>query len=259
VVNEQNTISITARHSGQRRQRMVPALVKMTYPWADTVIGNSRGVAQDLVRITGLPDTRIKVLYNPVVTPELHEKLQARPAHPWLLPGQPPVVLAVGRLTAQKDFPTLIRAFAEVRKSRPARLLILGEGPDRGALEELVLEFDLSKDVSLAGFVDNPYPYMARASLFVLSSRWEGLPTVLIEALYCGVPVVATDCPSGPREILAEGKYGALVPMQDVPTLAQTIAQALDGRTPRPSVESWQPYELENIVDQYVQTLLGDD
>ncbi len=260
VVNEQNTISITARHSNQKRQRLVPMLVKMTYPWADCVIGNSQGVADDLRRITGLRNGRIKVLYNPVVTPELREKAAASPGHPWLEPGQPPVVLAVGRLTAQKDFPTLIRAFAEIRKAttQPARLLILGEGPDREVLEELVRELGLEDEVSLPGFVENPYAYMARASVFVLSSRWEGLPTVLIEALYCGVPVVATDCPSGPREILAEGKYGALVPMQDVPALAGAIGRAIEGSTPRPCEASWRPYELENIVDQYVSLLLGD-
>jgi glycosyltransferase involved in cell wall biosynthesis len=258
VVNEQNTISLTARHSRQKRQRVVPRLVKIFYPWADCVIGNSQGVADDLHRITGLPPTRIKVVYNPVVTPELQQKTDACPDHPWLEPGQPPVLLAVGRLTAQKDFPTLIHAFAQIRKTQPARLIILGEGPDRPALEALVRELNLDEAVSFAGFVENPYAYMARAALFILSSRWEGLPTVLIEALFCGVPVIATDCPSGPREILANGKYGALVPMQDVPALAETIRLGLNGNTPQPCKESWQPYELENIVDQYLRILLDD-
>ena len=258
VVNEQNTISLTSQHSLQRRQRLVPQLVKHFYPWADQIIGNSQGVADDLSQVIGLPSRQIQVVYNPVVTPELRERAKVLPNHPWLEPGQPPVLLAVGRLTIQKDFPTLIHAFAQVRRTRPARLLILGEGPERHALEALVKKLKLEQDVSLLGFVENPYAYMARASLFILSSRWEGLPTVLIEALSCGVPVVSTDCPSGPREILAGGQYGALVPVQDAPALAETIGMALKGNTPRPSEESWRPYELETVVDQYVQVLVGN-
>lgn len=257
VVNEQNTISRSARNSARRRQRIVPYLVKRFYPWADTVIGNSQGVADDLRQVTGLPDEQIKILYNPVVTPELREKVQAPLNHPWFEPGQPPVVLAVGRLTKQKDFPTLIRAFAQVHRKRPARLLILGEGPDRSALEALVDQIGLEDDVALPGFVENPYAYMNRASLYVLSSRWEGLPTVLIEALYCGLSIVATDCPSGPREILAEGQYGVLVPVRDEIALAQAIEAGLAGQVPHPPAESWHPYSLEAVVDQYIDLLNG--
>ncbi len=258
AVNEQNTISLTSQHSSQYRQRLVPRLVKHFYPWADHVIGNSQGVAQDLSKITGLPQSQIQIIYNPVVTTELQEKAKASPKHPWLETGQPPVVLAVGRLMMQKDFPTLIQAFADVRRATPARLLILGEGPDRPALETLIRNLNLEKDVSLLGFVENPYAYMSRASLFVLSSRWEGLPTVLIEALYCGVPVISTDCPSGPREILADGQYGRLVPMQDPVSLAEGIKLGLAGRTPLPSKDSWRPYELNTIVEQYIKILIED-
>lgn len=252
AVNEQNTISRSARNSASRRQRMVPHLVKRFYPWADYVIGNSQGVADDLSQVTGLPRERVQILYNPVVTPELREKARAPLNHPWFEVGQRPVVLAVGRLTKQKDFPTLIRAFAQVRQTQPARLLILGEGPDRPALEALVNELGLEDDVALPGFVENPYAYMSRASLYVLSSRWEGLPTVLIEALCCGAPIVATDCPSGPREILADGQHGLLVPVENVTALAQAIAAGLAGKTPRPTAESWRPYALETVVDQYI-------
>jgi glycosyltransferase involved in cell wall biosynthesis len=257
LINEQNTISISARKSVRRRERMVPRLAKRFYPWADHVTGNSRGVADDLSQVTGLPRERIKVLYNPVVTPEVREKARAPLNHPWFEAGQRPVVLAVGRLTKQKDFPTLIRAFAQVRQTQPARLLILGEGPDRSALEALVNQLDLGDDVAMPGFVENPYAYMRRASLYVLPSRWEGLPTVLIEALYCGPPVIATDCPSGPREILADGKHGLLVPVGDVIALTQAIESGLAGRTPHPTDESWHPYSLEVIVDQYTKLLLN--
>jgi glycosyltransferase involved in cell wall biosynthesis len=158
----------------------------------------------------------------------------------------------------QKDFPTLINAFARLRQSRPARLLILGEGPERPMLEALLAQLGVEQDVSLPGFVKNPYPYMARASVFAMSSRWEGLPTVLIEALYCGAPIVATDCPSGPSEILRNGEIGRLVPMKEPTALAEAIKAALDGEVPRPSRGSWQSYTLETIVDQYVGLLLGE-
>ncbi|MCZ7573210.1 MAG: glycosyltransferase [Ardenticatenaceae bacterium] len=257
VVNEQNTISRSARNSARRRQRIVPHLVRRFYPWADYVIGNSQGVADDLSQVIGLPREQIKILYNPVVTPELREKARAPLNHPWFESGQPPIVLAVGRLTKQKDFPTLIRAFAQVRQTRPARLLILGEGPDRPALETLVNQLGLEDDVAMPGFVGNPYAYMSRASLYVLSSRWEGLPTVLIEALYCRTPIIATDCPSGPREILADGRHGLLVPVADIRALTQAIGAGLAGKTPHPTEESWHPYSLEAVVDQYTGLLLN--
>jgi len=196
-VNEQNTVSFEAGNASRWRGRLTPGLIKRFYPWADAVIGNSQGVVDDLSQVTGLPRERIKMLYNPVVTPEVREKAQASLDHPWFKSDQPPVLLAVGRLQVQKDYPTLIRAFAQVRQTQPVRLLILGEGSERPLLEALIKELGLEQDVSLPGFVMNPYAYMARAALFVLSSRWEGLPTVLIEALCCGTPVVATDCPSG--------------------------------------------------------------
>jgi glycosyltransferase involved in cell wall biosynthesis len=257
LINEQNTISISAHNSVRRRERMVPRLAKRFYPWADHVTGNSQGVADDLSQVTGLPRERIRVLYNPVVTPELREKAQASLNHSWFEAGQPPVVLAVGRLTQQKDFPTLIRAFAQVHRVRPTRLLILGEGPDRPALEALANQLGLDGDVAMPGFVENPYAYMRRASLYVLPSRWEGLPTVLIEALYCGPPVIATDCPSGPREILAGGQHGLLVPVGDVTALTKAIESGLAGQIPLPTDESWHPYSLEVVVDQYISLLLN--
>lgn len=257
VILEQNTISISCQQSPRWRQRIMPRLARRFYPWADHIIGNSQGVADDLMHITGLPPTRMHVIYNPVVTPAVSEKLKVRPSHPWFAPDQPPVVLAVGRLTAQKDFATLIRAFADVQRNRPARLMILGEGADRLELEALVRRLNLEPHVSLPGFVENPYAYMAYSAAFVLSSRWEGLPTVLIEALASGTRVIATDCPSGPREILADGQYGSLVPSQNVRALAEAISAALEGRTPKPPADSWRPYELNGVIDQYVRILFG--
>jgi glycosyltransferase involved in cell wall biosynthesis len=215
----------------------------------------SQGVADDLVNTVGIPSRMVEVIYNPGVTPDLKSKAAAEPDHAWLRSGEPPAVLGVGSLTAQKDFPTLVRAFWEVRRSRAAKLIILGEGRERASLERLVKELDLEQDVSLPGFVDNPYSYMSRAGAFVLSSRWEGLPTVLVEALYCGVPLVATDCPSGPREILQNGQLGSLVPVGSVDQMARAIHLALAGAGPKATRDSWQPYTLDAVVEKYLNVL----
>jgi glycosyltransferase involved in cell wall biosynthesis len=258
VVSERNTLSREAQnYASDLRMRLMPQLARCFYPWADCIVAVSQGVADDLTKEVRIPNERVRVIYNPIVTPELIEKAQVPLEHAWFEPGEPPVILAVGRLSTQKDFSTLIRAFAQVRQAHLARLLILGEGGERPALESLVRQLDLEQDVCMPGFVPNPYPYMRRASLFVLSSRWEGLPGVLIEALYCGVPLIATDCPSGPREILADGRYGQLVPVGDIETLADAIEAALDGQAARPPRGSWQPFQLETVVSQYIDVLFG--
>ncbi len=257
-VNEQNTVSAEATNATSWKNRMTPRLIKRLYPWADGILAVSQGVSDDLSQLLGIPGERIKVIYNPsVVEAEVRKKAHAPLDHPWFRPGRPPVVVAVGRLQIQKDYPTLIHAFAQVRKTRAARLLILGEGPKRSVLEALVRQLGLEQDVSLPGFVMNPYSYMAQASLFVLSSRWEGLPTVLIEALCCGTPVVSTDCPSGPREILKDGQFGRLVPVEDANALARAILESLEANRISPPAESWRPYELESVVSQYVNLLAG--
>jgi glycosyltransferase involved in cell wall biosynthesis len=215
-------------------------------------------VAVDLAQMVKIPLDRIQVIYNPIVTPDLFEKSKAFLNHPWYKKGEPPVLLAVGRLTKQKAFDVLIRAFAQIRKDQSARLIILGEGEERPALEGLIKEYKLEQDISMPGFVPNPYPYMAHAAVFVLSSRWEGLPTVLVEALALGTSIVSTDCPSGPREILLDGKYGKLVPVDDPSALAVAITASLSATTSdRPSRESWRSFDLEYAVDQYINILLG--
>ena len=257
VVSERNTLSHSAPHSPRKRARLLPTLIRRFYPWADGIVAVSKGVADDLARTARIPRKNIRVIYNPIVTPDLPAKATAPLKDPWFEPGQIPVLLGVGRLTSQKDFPTLIQAFARVRESRQLRLVILGEGRERYALERLIAELGVEQDVRLSGFVSNPYQYMARASLFILSSRWEGLPGAVIEALFCGAPVIATDCPGGPREILADGKHGHLAPVGDVQALADAIEKSLNGTRERPSPESWKPFEIDVVVDQYVSTLLG--
>lgn len=256
-VNEQNTVSMEAGNAPSWSGRLTPRLMKQFYPWANGIVVVSHGVRNDLSQLTNISRERITVIYNPsIVRAEVLEKARAPLEHPWFQPGQPPVLLAVGRLQPQKDYPLLIETFARVRRTQPVRLLILGEGKERPKLEALIKERNMEQDVSLPGFVMNPYAYMARASLFVLSSRWEGLPTVLIEALCCGTPVVSTDCPSGPQEILRGGQYGQLVPVGDANALTRAIQTSLENKTPCPPPESWQPYELKKVVNQYVNLLL---
>ena len=257
-VNEQNTVSLEAGNASSLRGRLTPWLMKHFYPWAAGIIVVSNGVRDDMARLLKIPSDHITVIYNPsVVRAEVCEKANAPLDHPWFQPDQPPVLVAVGRLQIQKDYPTLIQAFARVRQTRPVRLMILGEGKERPKLEALIQELGLEDDVSLPGFVMNPYAYMARASLFVLSSRWEGLPTVLIEALCCGTPAVSMDCPSGPYEILRGGQYGKLVPVGEAEALALAIRTTLDSKTTCPPPETWQPYELRTVTQQYINLLLG--
>jgi len=254
VVSVRSNTSWSTRYAPTLRARLAPLWIRPFYPWADVVVTISQGVADDLARLTGLSREKMRVIYNPVVTPEIFSKAQEPLDHPWFAPGQPPVVLGVGRLTIQKDFPTLIRAFALVRAQRPARLMILGEGEERPKLEALVRELGLEQDVALPGFVGNPYAYMARASVFVLSSLWEGFGNVLVEAMALGTPVVSTDCPSGPAEILEGGKWGKLVPVGDAAGLSEAVLRCLDGAKPD-TVPRALDFSLEKILQEYADAL----
>jgi glycosyltransferase involved in cell wall biosynthesis len=227
--------------------------MRLYYPSVDRIVAVSRGVADDVRTITRLAPERVVAVCNPVWTAEI-ERLAREPVnHPWLAHPSEPVIVGAGRLTRQKDFGTLIRAFAEVHAKRACRLIILGEGDRRASLARLAEELKVSEFVSLPGFTANPYAYMARAQLFVLSSLWEGSPNVLTEALALGVPVVSTDCPSGPREILAGGEYGALVPMSDSAALARAIISTLDAPLPSERLRAAAiPYRVEASVRGYL-------
>ncbi|MBS3933355.1 MAG: glycosyltransferase [Truepera sp.] len=230
-------------------------LMRHTYTWADGIVAVSEGVADSLARVCNIPRHRIMVIYNPVIGEELHKRAREPLRHPWFAPGEPPVILGIGRLHQQKDFGNLIRAFALLRRERRAKLIILGEGDERPALERLMLELSLTEDISLPGFVDNPYTYLAHSAAFVLSSAWEGLPTVLIEALAVGTPVVSTDCPSGPREILQNGKFGHLVPIRDSAALATAMAETLVGPAPKAPAAWLKQFTLEAATRHYLAAL----
>jgi len=235
----------------QTRRKMREA-----YSKADIVVAVSNGVAEDLTFITRLPPDKISVIPNPVVTPELVDLSRAPLDHPWFRQDSPPVILGAGGLRRAKDFPTLIEAFAKVRRHRPSRLMILGEGRQRDRLEKLAEKLGVREDFMLPGFVENPYAFMARAGLFVLSSLWEGSPNVLTEALAVGTPVVSTDCRSGPKEILQNGRFGPLVPVGKVDAMAkamlETLRNPLDSRTLRSATSA---YTLEKSAEQYISIL----
>ncbi len=230
--------------------------IRLLYPRVDRIVAVSVGVAEDTARIARLPRQSILVIRNPVITPELAaQAAQPRP-HPWLDDPGVPVVCGAGRLEAQKDFPTLLRAFALVARDRPCRLLILGEGKARPRLEALIAELGLSERVALVGFQHNPYAFLARAALFVLSSAWEGSPNVLTEAMALGIPVVSTDCPSGPAEVLDGGRFGPLVRVGDALALAAamttTLERPLPGAVLRSAVSE---YEQGRSARRYLEAL----
>ena len=253
-------IRISVHISKNKRTKWKKIVEKLVlskvYPLADGIVTVSRGAAQDLSVYAGISSARIKVINNPVISEQLLQAAQQPIYHPFFNVDKVPVILGVGRLTEQKDFSTLIRAFDILRKRIPARLIILGDGEERPALENLIRASGLQDSVDLFGFELNPFAFMKRASVFVLSSKWEGLPGVLIQALACDCPVVSTDCLSGPSEILKDGQYGHLVPVGDAEAIASAIESVLrgDGRHPP---KSWlEQYQSDSVIPQY-KDLLG--
>ncbi|MCL6473655.1 MAG: glycosyltransferase [Firmicutes bacterium] len=253
VVTVHSTPSESSAWAKTLRARLMRYWVKPFYPWAHAVVAVSKGVANDLIHWVGVPADKVRVIYNPIVTPDMLRKSEEPLDHPWFQPGQPPVILGAGRLTIAKDFPTLLRAFALVRDQQPARLVILGEGELRADLERLAAQLGIGQDFALPGFVQNPYPYLKRAAVFVLSSRWEGFSVVLGEALACGTPVVSTDCRNGPREILEDGKWGALVQVGDYESMAAAICDTLSSQ--RVTDFPKEKFHIDNIVTQYLETI----
>ena len=256
VVRPTNCFISKTQHQ-DLRERLMPLLMRSSFSWADGVISVSNYLKEEIAEITKVPQSKIHTIPNPIVAKDI-ARANDPLDHPWFQTKQPPVILGVGRLNKQKDFPTLIQAFAKLRKQQPARLIILGEGQEREHLESLVKKLCLENDVSLPGFVDNPFQYMKRAAVFVLSSRWEGMPNVLLQAMACGTPVVATNCLGGSAEILENGKWGKLVPVENVESLSSAIAETLRGEFKCPSPEMLEArFGLDHIIDQYLSVLLN--
>jgi glycosyltransferase involved in cell wall biosynthesis len=200
----------------------------------------------------------ITTIHNPINLERVTQLAREPAEHPWFEDADIPVVLGVGRLVPQKDFPTLMRAFALVRQQRPARLVILGQGRGRPELEALARSLGLEHDLWMPGIALNPYRYMARAAVFALSSAWEGFGNVLLESLACGRPIVSTDCPSGPAEILGNGRFGRLVPVGDAPAMASAILESLAGNHQPDRLRSRAAeFSIERTSQRYLELLLG--
>jgi glycosyltransferase involved in cell wall biosynthesis len=247
--------TISQHRRSPLKKRLERVLVKWFYPHAEGIVVVSHGAAADFSRYARIPLDRVQVIYNPVITPGMLVDAGKPLTHPFFQPGQPPVVLGVGRLSEPKDFPTLVRAFACLRQRIPAHLLILGEGEERLALEELIRSLGIAGEIDLPGYSENPFAYMSKAAVYVSSSRWEGLPNGLIQALACGCPVVSTDCPSGPVEILDGGKFGTLVPVGDVEGLADAIERVLRGEKQAVPAYWLEQFEAGRVARQYLDVM----
>lgn len=259
VVSLHIQLSRLSRVDGVWYSNAIPWFAKWTYRCADHVVAVSKDAANDLQSITGNLGDRISVIYNPVVDDTLREKAKEDVVHPWIEDPSTPVILGIGRATPQKNFPLLVRAFEQVLKQTNAKLMILGGGPELSTVREEVGKRGLEDHVELLGYVSNPYAYLARASLYVLSSNFEGLPTTIIEALACGCPVVSTDCPSGPREILEDGRWGTLVPVGDAEALANamvdTLANPPDSSQLKQRAET---FSVDTAVEKYREVFFPD-
>lgn len=253
VIRIPNTMSIEIKHLNNFRGKLIPWFLKMFYWLIDSIVVVSKFSAQDLITFLRIPSSKVRVIYNPVINDELFRKSAIELHHPWFSDGAIPVILGVGRLCKQKDFSTLIRAFALLRKNRFLRLMILGEGKDRRYLEKLISELGIQEDVSLPGFVENPFPYIKRASVFALTSQWEGLPNVLIQAVALGTPAVATNCPGGVAEILEGNKLGVLVPVGDERKFADALLKSINST--RLSINTintgMNRFNSEVVINQY--------
>ena len=258
ILTEHGTLSSSLGTSKWISNLILKTMMSWTYKKSDFIVAVSNGVADDLSKQIKVNRNKITTIYNPVVTPNLLEKSQDSSLliHPWFDKNAPPVILGVGRLEKEKDFETLINAFAKVRAEKECYLVILGEGRLRSKLELLINELDLQDNVQLPGFVDNPYIWMLNADLFVLSSIHEGFGNVLVEAMACGTPVVSTDCPSGPNEILEGGKWGELVPVGNVESLSDAIIKAISKSDTTNVQERAGFFSVENSVNKYLELLL---
>jgi glycosyltransferase involved in cell wall biosynthesis len=256
IVTVHNHLSRECMQSSHLKRKLTPFFIRWLFPIADKVVSVSQGVADDAARLSGLNPEHIQVIYNPIFSPDLLEKFQAPVNHHWFDARQPPVILGVGRLTKQKDFATLIRAFALVQRRYPVKLMILGQGEELPTLEALVKELNLVNVVTFSGFVANPYAYMTKAKMLVMTSIFEGFGNVLVEGMVAGISVVSTDCESGPSEILANGKYGMLAAVGDVQGLATAMINTLNNPfDPEFLKKRGQEFSLEAALAKYQKLL----
>ncbi len=256
IVTTHTMVSVALAASPRPTSRGLPLLMRRLYPTASAVVAVSNAIACDLSETAGIPRDSVQVIYNPVAIREILMQAQERVGTRWFDPGSPPIVIAVGSLSAHKDHRTLIEAFNVARRHKPMRLVLLGEGPERSNLQNLVNRLGIEHLVLMPGYVANPYAWIARSAVFVLSSRWEGFGMVLVEAMTCGIPPVATDCPGGPAEVLENGRYGILTPVADREAMARAIVAMIESPLDSGRLKSRaSEFSSEKAIDRYLRLI----
>lgn len=257
VVSEHANLTESKKNLGRIKGAVITILMKWAYSKSNAIIAVSDGVADELSSELKTNRKKITTIYNPIFSENLLKRSKEMVFHPWVEDNETPFILAVGRLTVQKDFATLIHAFKQVIEQKPCNLIILGEGSLRPDLERLVEDLELQDNIELVGFVDNPYAWMSKADLFVLSSIQESFGNVLVEAMACGTPIVSTNCPSGPKEILEEGQWGELVPPANANLLAKAILKSMNTTNDKNLRKRAAFFSVDNAVDKYLSILMN--
>lgn len=253
IASQHSVLSTECATSRQWQYKVLPLLCRFFLPKAHRVVAVSEGVAEDLIKTTGLSRDKLAVVYNPLDFRNFRQRMDEPVPHPWFYDNGAPVILAVGRLSPQKDFRTLVKAFARVRQKKDVRLVIVGEGEEAGMLKELAESLGVAEHFSLAGFQKNPLPFMRNARMLVMSSIYEGFGIVLVEALACATPVVSVDCPFGPAEVLGNGKFGRLVPVGDDAKMAEAMVATLEDAAPPVGLEDrGKAFTIERTVEGYI-------
>lgn len=259
ILREANSPVAKLKYSGSWVfQVLIGVVSRLNYPLADGFISVSKGLRKEMIQFYNIRPEKIAVIYNPVAHPSLDQQAQATVSHP-MITDNAPLILGMGRVVPQKDFVTLIRAFSIVQKTLPCKLIIVGDTEADQvyyqSLLTLIQSLNLEHDIDFIGFQKNPFTFLAQSKVFVLSSIYEGLPGVLIQAMALGCQLVSTDCPYGPREILAAGKYGKLVPVGDHKAMAKAIIESI--RAPSDSLDNkeWSQQFGVQQADEYLKFL----
>lgn len=246
-----------------KNMRQASPLIRLLSRWfyakAEIVIALTGEISKDLQENFNLPSNKIRVIPNPIDLKGVQSQSKESVEDPWFqeeVRRDFPLIIAVGSLVRAKGFPCLLHAFAKVRESLKVRLVILGRGKELQELKALSEDLNIAQEIAFLGFESNPYKYMAKADLFVLSSLWEGFPSVLLEAMACGIPIVSTACSSGPDEILTPGVNGLLVSPADCEALAEAISKVIRDEQMRQrfsaaAQEKVVEFDLGNIIGYY--------